>query len=160
MSEPTYAPRLAGDPMDDDGQVIDSLLVEVDNPPEPLPDAAVDPQRSKVRPRKTGRLLTGTMLVLPTWNTANGGNGPVPILPADPDRKTFRIQVQGANAGDYILFADDTGKLQVESGGARLYATAAGNERDLDWLSGPLWIVPGASNNAAGVYFSWWSVTE
>lgn len=154
MSEPTYAPRLnTGDPNDDDGQVIDSLLVEVDNPPEPLPNVAVDPQRSEVRPRKTGRLLSVTHTLLPGWD-------PVQVGWADPDRKTFRIQLVGTTATDFIRFADDASKLASDSSCARLYATANGTRIDLDNHTGPLYVKPDANNNAAGVIFSSWSVTE
>lgn len=162
MSEPTFVPLNTGDKNDDDGQVIDSLLIETNTPPEPLPDASVDPQRAKVRPRKTGRLLTGTWFVPPGWHVNNGGSGPTLVLPADPDRKTFRIQVVSPTAGDYIVIADDAGKLQGVDmfGGARIYATTTGNQRDIDNHTGPLYIVPAAANNALGCYVSYWAVTE
>jgi hypothetical protein len=153
VSEPTFVPLNVGDTEDDDGQVIDSLLVEVDAPPEPLPDTSVEPQRSKVRPAKTGKLLTGTMLVLPGWDA-------IPLLPADPDRDTFRLQVIGATATDYILYADDAGKLQNEQGGFRVMATVTGNRVDVDNFTGPLWVKAPAANNVAGVYVSWSAVTE
>jgi hypothetical protein len=154
VSEPTFAPRLnTGDPNDDDGPVIDSLLIEVDNPPEPLPDASVDPQRSEVRPRKTGRLLTLTHTLLPGWD-------PVQVGWADPDRKTFRIQVVGTTTTDFVRFADDASKLSSDTTCARVYASAAGTRIDLDNHTGPIWVKPDADNDAAGVVFSVWNVTE
>lgn len=154
MSEPTFAPRLnTGDPADDDGPVIDSLLIETDAPPEPLPDTSVDPQRSKERPRKTGRLLAVTHTLLPGWD-------PVQVGWADPDRETFRLQLVTANAGDFILFADDASKLSSDATCARLYGSATGTRIDLDNHTGPLWVKPDASNNVAGCIFSAWGVTE
>lgn len=153
MSEPTFVPLNTGDLNDDDGQVIDSLLVEVDNPPPMLPDASVDPERDKNRPRKTGRLLAVTHTLLPGWD-------PVQVAWADPDRETFRIQVVGSTATDFVRFADDPSKLSSDATCARLYATANGTRIDLDSLTGPLWVKPDASNNVAGVVFSAWGVTE
>jgi hypothetical protein len=155
VSEPTYAPRLnTGDDTDDDAQVIDSLLVEVDNPPEPLPDASVDPQRSRERPRKTGRLVpTNTVTMLPGWNA-------VQVAWADPDRSTLRLQVVGATATDFIRWSDDLSKLPADSSSVRVYASASGTRIDIDGHTGPLWVQPDAANNAAGVIVSCWGVSR
>ena len=92
MSNP-YPPFGSQNVRDDDGQVIDSFLIETDSPPnilEALKELMTPIREALKTPTPTGRLLTGTMTLAPG---ANYFNAPTMILPADANRTSLSLSV-------------------------------------------------------------------
>jgi hypothetical protein len=123
-------PIIAGNLTDDDGQVINSLVEDMAEPPAAklLPVATTVPP---VPVKPVMRLLTLTWNVLPGWP-------PSLLLPADPDRTALRIDVNSATATDVIRIADDAGKVQSVGGSALIYSG-----KDIPFNSaytGPVWV--------------------
>lgn len=122
MSAPHYPSETAtfgdlhvGDVHDDDPGIIDADILEVDKPPTPIVEHIITPVLSQ--PKPCTRLLTGTLAVDPTWN------GPIPILPADANRKGLILRVTSptAVATDYVSIADDSGKLETGSSAGKVF---------------------------------------
>src|SRR6187551_954560 len=108
---PEYgAPTLAGDHSDDDGQVIDSLFVEVDTPPTPPADTPAITHRTM--PRRTNQLIEGFQVI-----DLNNLNTPMRLLNADPDRKDTIVRVNCTVATDSIRIADEPSKLSYPPAG-------------------------------------------
>jgi len=145
---------------DDDGQVIDSLLVEVDAPPDLNMARQPIVVPGETKPVETTRLLTGTMLFNPTDVTA-----PSLLLPADAQRKSLTIRVYSPSSSttDAVRFGDGTGSCA--SGG---FWQSTDQPLTLDGHTGGVWFLPQSStstpgspvNNAAAIRISWWAVTR
>ena len=140
MSSPLVSPEFAnlyvGDTKDDDGQVIDSLVQEVDAPATPVTEA-ID-QSPLLAPIKYGRLLTGAVVLNSTDYVT-----PTMVLPPDENRIHLRIDgyslAAAPAAKDYASFSDENGKAQSVSGGTRL---RHGKGYTLDDYTGALWVMP------------------
>ena len=141
---------------DDDGPVIDSLLIETDSPP-PIKDA-IEPITVVVleKPKKTTRLITGDMTIQPDWP-------PVSLLTADANRLGVNVKVYSTvtptpTATDGVRFSDERGN--VLTSGKILH----GGSTTFDNHTGPIWVI--ACGNAtdgkasAPVSLEYWSVTE
>jgi hypothetical protein len=124
------APTLAGDPTDDDGQVLDSLVEPSAEPPTPseLPGS---PKVELSEPKSLTRLLTGSQKLLASWDA-------VLLLPADPLRLSLQMWAASDTATDYARFSDDAGKIQVKSSSALLWS---GQLLQLPLShTGPVWV--------------------
>ncbi len=138
---------------DDDGQVIDSFLIETDAPP-PIEDAKEPIMVVALpQPKIPTRLMTGEYTVDSAWDA-------VMILPADQNRKNLNLYVFSPTsiATDGIRFSDDKGTLVT--GGKLLH----NNTLTLNEYTGPLY-VKSAGNGANGassapVSIEFWAVTE
>lgn len=132
MEAPTPPPVLAGttNPDDPDARVIDSLIEQHAEPPTPaeLPQTATEPSNV---PRPLSRLLTGTLLLLPTWE-------PQLILPGDLRRQSIRLRIASATAADTVRMSDDSGKVQTVGGSHVLYAGDTVLMDDVH--TGPVWL--------------------
>lgn len=139
---------------DDDGQVIDSLLIETDAPPDKR--EAIEPVQLPVlpEPKKTTRLLTSDTTLDPTWD-------PYMILPADPKRQSITVRVYSptAVATDGVRFASE--KSEVLTAGKILHGS---DTSVFSNHTGALWVIScggGANGRAsAPVSLEMWSVTE
>ena len=135
---------------DDDGQVIDSLFIETDAPPdlhaavEPIPIISLHD-----RPRYD-RLDTNTVIF------AVGG-APQQILAPDKNRTHLRIDVRSYSGSvvvnDYIVIADEFSKCSsqvMSQGTARIRpGFNASGGYNIDDYTGALWAAPGA--NVSGI---------
>jgi len=153
LETPAFGNLFVGDTRDDDGPVIDSLVKEVDTPPDPVIEAIDSaPYVDIVRP---GRLLTGTFVL--DANTVS----PVQILPFDPKRKELRLEgfsfaaVPGAN--DYVQIADENGKSVTTSAAWHL---RHGKSHTLDNYTGPIFVFPASGIATNSFELTWVSVTE
>lgn len=142
---------------DDDGQVIDSFLIETDSPP-PLKDATqpIDSIKTETIP-DVGRLFTVTQLVMPGW-------APWSALVEDFNRKHLYISCFPTALTpallDQILYADEAGKLSNTSAmGAGIIFTSQVIERTIDDYTGPLYISPGP-NLVSPIWVSVTAVTK
>jgi len=142
---------------DDDGQVIDSLFVETDAPPDLKPAADVVPSPAVDQPKKTTRLLTSSLLLQPSW-------GPQQILPADANRKALAVNVWSPTtvATDGVRVHSDLGDLNT--GGIVLHNQTPTSAM-LDAHTGPLYVTPAAvgapgTPASAPVWVYVWAVTE
>lgn len=86
---------------DDDGPVIDSLVKEVNAPPdlrEAIAELTSGLREALIKPQITGRLLSGNMVF---GTGANRFTAPTLILPADPRRKSLTLSASSntSNAG-------------------------------------------------------------
>lgn len=160
MSNP-YPPFGSQDLHDDDGAVIDSFLIEVDNPPD-LKDAqeVVDTPKTKIPPRLS-RILTRDYLFTPA-NDPN--NTPIQLLPSDPNRKGVGIRVWSPTlvVTDGIRLASDLGDLL--SGGQVLHTQTPPGD-SMNNHTGALYAVttsalPVGGPASAPVRVWVWSVTE
>lgn len=145
------------DTHDDDGQVIDSLFLETDSPPdikfaqEPIPKPALD------EPTPTTRLISGYT------SFPQSAGLPMQMLPADANRKslTIRIVSQAAtpNYNDVVFLADELGKLSYLSGAAtNAMPMLNGHQISLDDHTGPVFIAPGPSLQGV-IMVMWTAVT-
>jgi hypothetical protein len=131
---------------DDDGQVIDSLLIETDTPPdiktatEPIPATPTHP------PIRTTRLISGTMTL--DTNIVE----PVLLLTEDSGRQQFRMDVFSNSATpsattEYVMVADEKGKLQLPVDGSvmpggLMRRVRHGKDFPLDVHTGAIWVRP------------------
>lgn len=137
MSEPTFDALHTGNNEDDDGAVIDSFFIEVDNAPGLVPQDLVKVAK-EVWP-KIERLNTATFSIAPTW-------APVLAMPKDPNRMHLTIRVTGFTGTDELWFADDGGKIGIVSTAFKL--TGAQPSLTIDDFTGPLFIAPNPANGA------------
>lgn len=98
---------------DDDGQVIDSLLIETDAPPDPAKGEMSFDKPAPTLPKIPTRLLTG-------YQNFTATTDPIMILPADPSRKSVTLTVFSAAAAptasvEYLSISDESGKLNTTS---------------------------------------------
>lgn len=106
---------------DDDAAVVDSYFIETDAPPdlknaiEPIPQPVLPPLP------ETTRLLTETRILDSSYVN------PYQVIPADANRESLFITVTGtdttATFNDYILIADQGGKVSAAAQGATSGAT-------------------------------------
>jgi long-subunit fatty acid transport protein len=122
MSAPFYPSENAtfgnlhvGNVHDDDPGIIDADVLEVDKPPTPITESITTPTLRQ--PKDCTRLLTTTLDVDPTWDKA------VLLMPADANRIGLVLRVTSATAvaTDYVMVADDAGKLEANSSAGKLY---------------------------------------
>ena len=159
MFEPVteaLAPELAGDPHDDDAQIIDDFFEPASGPAD-VSAAKVDfRDHSQVSIPRITRLFSGAQQI--DVNTVQ----PIQILPADTNRKTVVLRLTGPAgtvATDYILVADEANKCVIVTStsnqGGRLYS---GSDLYLDGHTGPIFV--GLGNVGTNVVISWWAVSE
>lgn len=140
---------------DDDGQVIDSFLIETDAPPN-LEDALepiVIPAQVEV-PRTT-RIFSKEMVFQPAWDATL-------LLPADHNRKSLNIYVYSTAATpvvtDGVRLCDEKGSMLTTAG-----KLLHGGNIDLIGHTGALYAIP--AGNAAGglasdnVAIEYWGVS-
>jgi hypothetical protein len=142
---------------DDDGQVIDSLFIETDSPPDlsTLNDPII--VKTLKDPAPFTRTMSEEFLIDPTWASPT-----TRIVPADPMRKFIFIRVEGVLATDGVRISDDMGTVLK---GARVLS---GKDVRLDYHTGPLYVFPigGAVTtnppalSSDKVLVSVWTVTE
>lgn len=151
---PFGAPVIAGDPHDDDAQVMESMLVEVDAPAErPADSPAI---QHKTAPKRVAQLLSGFQVI-----DLNNLNSPQCIMPADPDRKDFSVEVFGSVATDSIRIADSPNKLHYPAIGGtsgqsrRLLVGKIWHPTD---YTGAVWII--GTDITAPVTVTWDAVTD
>lgn len=136
---------------DDDGQVIDSFLIETDAPP-PIEEAR-EPivVRALPQPKVPSRLMTGEITLNNTWDV-------VEIFPADINRRSVNIYVYSPTsvATDGIRFSDDRGT--IATGGMLLH----NNTLTLGAYTGKLYISASSTTGTASapIRFAYWSITE
>jgi hypothetical protein len=139
---------------DDDGQVIDTFLIETDAPPK-LADATESITVKELDvPRKITRIISRDQVLDPAWVSATL------LLPADANRKSLTVAVFSptAVATDGIRFSDDIGNLPSS---AKLLHN---NNIALTEHTGPLYAFT-CGNGTGGVASAVinvevWSVTE
>lgn len=152
-NDPPYNPLNVTD-NDDDGLVVDSLLVEVDNGPDvkEQPTAPGDRIPPAKRPRETNLILTGYQTLQNTWD-------PTEVLPANADRQDLHIRCISTTATDRIRIADDPGKLQdaVNSLSGLAYILPAGAAFSPSDVTAPVWV--SAKDAAGAVLVTWAGVT-
>lgn len=142
---------------DDDGQVIDSFLVEVDNPPDLR--NAIEPIQvpAKVEPEPVTRLIGGY------FTFPSSGGLPTLLIQPDRNRKSLHLRVQSAAAtptfADAVFIADELSKIQYVGGGATSATPIpSGVSLSLDYHTGALWAAPG-STLAGTISIMWTAVT-
>lgn len=125
---------------DDDGQVIDSFLIETDAPPdlsqaiEPIPVPVKEPIK---RPT---RILSGTEILTQT-------STPFMLLPPDSNRLHIRLDVfsYATTPGqkDYAIAGDENGKVANANMTQGPFRIRHGKGYTIDDHTGALWITPG-----------------
>jgi len=127
-----------GDTADDDPMVLDALVQQEAEPPEP-DEQPIEQTQPQAKPRPVTRLLTQTVDIQPGWN-------PVLLLPADPDRMELLIRAEGED-GAYVLLSDDAGKVQM---GAAAFRLDAGRSWGIGAThTGPVWASCGIAGDKA-----------
>jgi len=129
---------LAGDPRDDDAQVLDALVQPQAEPPAPA-SLPLERLPAKVDPPAMTRLVTGSLELRAEWDA------PQLILPADKNRTSLQLWAASGTATDYARLADDAGKVQSRSACALLYSgqlltfplTCPGGHTGPVWVSCP-----------------------
>ncbi len=154
MSEPTAPMLFAGNPEDDDGIVIDSLVQEMDTTPAPdqMPVESGQTVPVSERPKTTTLMYSGYTLLPNTFD-------PVQILTADPNRKALIIRATSSTVTDSIRIADDPGKMMEPTGALNGMSgrLPVGNDENFTGHTGPVWV--SAKDAAASVLISWWAPT-
>lgn len=149
MSEPTFVPLNTGDIKDDDGAVLDSFLIEVDNAP--VPPASDPTFRPTTEPKPPNHLRTGYTLFVPTWDA-------VRILPPDPYRESYTIVVSGADGTSVLLVADESSTVGGNvSQCARLVPLVGGNTYVFPGHTGAVWV---KASGLINLDVTWWAVTK
>lgn len=139
---------------DDDGPVIDSLLIETDNPPD-IKEATEPIEKSPDKnPPRPDRLLTGT------FNVSQGGFiSPVMVLPADANRKSIILSVYSTaatpTATDFVLVASENGLAS----GNNAFNIHHGKDYTLYDYTGAVWAIPGPAITAT-IELTWVAVTR
>lgn len=158
MSSPLESPEFGGlylgNTHDDDGQVIDSLVQEVDTPATPV----TEPIRpaTLIQPKRTTRILSGTLIF---DNTQVANYSPIQILPADANRLQFNLKgfsyAATPGAADFVFIADENGKMNTSSSGR----FRSGGILALDEHTGALWAYP--NSGITGLFeLTWWATTS
>ncbi|HXK37031.1 MAG TPA: hypothetical protein VJ553_05625 [Candidatus Paceibacterota bacterium] len=99
IDSPQERPIYGGNTSDDDPQVIDSLFQESQTPPDPAASITDPAGPLPVPPRRPTRILTGNILLQPTWDK------PTLLLPEDLNRKRIAIAVEPTRR-DYIQYLE------------------------------------------------------
>lgn len=151
MSVPTFdydRVNIAGDPNDDDAEVINSL-VQSDAEPPPTDELPLEPISTGEKPKTFTRMETGSMVPMFAW-------GPVQLLQENPGRISLRIDVQDVTATESIRIADDPGKLNSLMTCHRMYVGQVFSEPH----SGPVWVMVSADDNDTEVLTVTWAATN
>lgn len=144
---------------DDDGQVIDSFLVETDSPPDIK--EAIEPIQQlpdKINVPRYTRIMSGIVLFL------GGETTPVMLVPFDDNRIKFHLDVTSAAVApvfaDFVITADEPGKLSNPAATSTQAGFRVHNGKgvDMDEHTGPVWVIPGAAITNA-IEVSWRAVT-
>lgn len=146
------------DNTDDDGQVIDSLLIESNSPP-PIEQAIEPiPILGEVEIPKVSRILSGVEIIKTTTD-------PMMLLPADFQRREFQIFVSAptgsATATDFINVSDDLGAVsnaRMNNTFRNVFRIRAWYSWDLDAHNGPIYI-SGSFGQTLDLEVSWRAVT-
>jgi hypothetical protein len=130
-AEPERPTLASEDPASRDPEIINSQIQDNAEPPTPeqLPHQLLN---RKVEPPKITRLMTGVINMI-----AGTSAFPVMLLPSDAKRTRLTIRVQSATPADYVLVADDAGKVQSQMSAAPCYQAVP---MTLDDHTGPIWI--------------------
>ena len=152
MSQPQ--PFETQDVRDDDAQVLDSLFIETDAPPDlSTVNMPILVKQLKDPPRTT-RMLSKELVVDPAWVN------PVQLWVPDANRKYLIIRVESPTgvATDGIRISDDMGTVKTAG------KVLAGKEIHLDPHNGPVYVWSARLLDdtvaSAPVSISSWSVTE
>jgi hypothetical protein len=133
-------PRIAGDWQDDDAQIFDDAQKEYQVPvrPETAAVPALDTE---------GRGAAVTTLMTNTFVGVDAAWSPALLLPADPDRLSVHIEVNG-QATFSALLADDASRCTGNGG----QALVVKNNRQLDLVghTGPIWVAAESSSTTTG----------
>lgn len=155
MSSP-MEPFESQDKHDDDGQVIDSFLIETDAPPDLRQAEMVVPIAPLITVRPITRILSG-------YRNLHNGFTVEMILPADADRLSLTLAAFSTNAtptaaSEYISIADENGKVLTSS------AYLLRHGRDplvLTGHTGPLYAVAGSGVlPATPIELTWMAITR
>ena len=143
---------------DDDAEVIDSLFVETDTPPDMHEAQEPILVKALIEPKPMTRILSGTYVF---ESTKNGLYSPIQILPADAKRVDMTVKAYSQvtspsvpTATDFVWLSDENGKL-LDMGAGRM---RSGQDFDLSNHTGALWILPSPSLTA-NFEFVWWATT-
>ncbi len=154
----TFGNLHVGDVQDDDGPVIDSFLVEVDEAPtgpELISAGVLSDERGPLtKPKRTTRIITGTAIMDASWQ-------PNKILVADPNRQQLLIRANATQLtvtpattlSDYAVLAFEPAFVTATNG-FRFRSTGI----NLDDHTGDVWVAvpPGVS---APIEITWLAVT-
>lgn len=127
-----------GNTSDDDGQVIDSLVQEVDSPAEKVMEP-ID-QEPLQNPKPINRLMTGTLVL-------NGTDTIAPQMILPPDDNRIHLRVDGLSlavapaAKDYAFLSDENGK--VSGAGTLAFRLRHNKALTTDDYTGAVWVFPG-----------------
>lgn len=155
MSHPDYRPLNLGDVNDDDGTVIDSLLIEVDTAPTVPAEPFAVPMPELQQAKPCTRLLSDDLLVRIAWPD------PTPVLYRDATRTDLQIAVTSSDAvpsavTDFVWVSDESGK---PSGRIR-----HGETLSLQDHTGPVFISASAVGSKpasrADMYVSYWATVS
>jgi hypothetical protein len=130
----TFGNLDVGDTRDDDARVLQSLTEEIQAPPTPLQTHIVTPDL--MLPKPPSMLITHTALL-------TSAGGPQQLLQPDPNRVALYLRVTSSNATvtDYVLVADDDGKVQQLGTSANFYAQLFhGAEVEFTPHTGSVWV--------------------
>lgn len=154
MSDP-YPIFGSQDLHDDDGAVIDSFFVEVDNPPDLRMMEEPISIPTEVEPVEPTRLITG-------YQVFAAAGLPIMVLPADARRVGLNLrcvsQFATPNFNDCVFIADDQGKLSYVAGpSAQAVPLVNNHATDMDKHTGAVFAVAGP--NIQGPVMLMWTAT-
>lgn len=148
---------------DDDGQVVDSFLIETDAPPDLKQVVEPIPVLTPVAQKFPTTLVTGFQIV-----TA-GMTDPFPLFPPDLNRVFGKVRITSLNAtpdlNQWVLVATDKSLLTndaatgINARSGVSYRARQGQAIDIDSHTGGLWVVGNASIATEGIEVSWILVT-
>jgi hypothetical protein len=148
------APKIAGDPHDDDGQIIDVNFAQTDAPADLQADQPAVTHATP--PRRTTQVLSGFQVI-----DLNSLNTPIQLAGADPDRKDCIVKVNGSGVTDAIRIADAQNKLMYPAAGGtsglggKIFTGGTWNPTD---HTGAVWVI--GTDISAPVTVSFWMVTD
>lgn len=156
LDTPGFGDLYVGDPADDDGQVIDSFLVEVDTPP-------TLPQNTQTvlpldRPKPFSRFLTGTVVL--DNNTIVAGTA---VMILQPDKNRLSVRLDGYSyattpgQNDYVSVSDEPTKAQWPTGGWRM---RHGKGHEIDDATNAIWVYPASGIATNNFEVTWVAVTK
>lgn len=145
-------PTIAGDSHDKDAETLDSMYRDAAAPPAAITLPLAD-NVPMIKPKAITRIMSGRVTLAPT-------DAPIPLLPADPNRKHLVVRVFTTVATDSIRLADDPGKLQAPTNqlSQQSYSVYPNFSYDNNDHTGPIWA--SARDASAAVVVSWAATTE
>lgn len=138
---------------DNDGQVIDSFLIETDAPPDMTgAQQTIDKTPTTMVPVLTRLVPYGEQILTPTFD-------PVLIMPADVNRRHAYLKVVSptAQANDGVRFGPTGAEARK---GPRL---VQGDAPTIDDYTGAIWVYPESvtgATNSANVAVQYWAVSQ